>query len=140
MGPLSGRRSASVSRRQARETTQMGQTGHAMQAECRADPDLQRSLSGTVAVRRLVIRDAKGWITGEIQGTPSFKEGKVERVEQWLLAQGLRWQDVEMTFYSDSVNDLPLLEMAQHPVATNPDAPLRQLASQRGWRILELFS
>ena len=85
-------------------------------------------------------RDAKGWITGEIQGTPSFKEGKVERVEQWLLAQGLRWQDVEMTFYSDSVNDLPLLEMAQHPVATNPDAPLRQLASQRGWRILELFS
>jgi hypothetical protein len=71
MGPLSGRRSASVSRRQARETTQMGQTGHAMQAECRADPDLQRSLSGTVAVRRLVIPPHAAGLTStelELQG------------------------------------------------------------------------
>ena len=45
-----------------------------------------------------------------------------------------------MTFYSDSINDLPLLEKAQHPVATNPDARLRQLALERGWRILELFT
>jgi phosphoserine phosphatase len=51
----------------------------------------------------------------------------------------LDWGDVEMTFYSDSTNDLPLLEKAHHPVATNPDARLRQLATERGWRILELF-
>mgnify|MGYP000317091530 FL=1 len=84
-------------------------------------------------------RDATGWITGEIQGTPSFREGKVTRVAQWLAQQGLDWDDVEMSFYSDSMNDLPLLEKAHHPVATNPDARLRQLATERGWRILELF-
>jgi HAD superfamily hydrolase (TIGR01490 family) len=84
-------------------------------------------------------RDAKGWITGEIRGTPSFREGKVTRVVQWLAHQGLAWSDVEITFYSDSMNDLPLLEKVHHPVATNPDARLRQLATERGWRILELF-
>lgn len=84
-------------------------------------------------------RNAHGWITGEIKGTPSFREGKVTRVEQWLVAKGLGWGDVQMSFYSDSMNDLPLLEKAQHPVATNPDARLRQLATQRGWRILDLF-
>ena len=85
-------------------------------------------------------RNAHGWITGEIRGIPSFREGKVLRVQQWLSARGLGWGDVEMTFYSDSINDLPLLEKAQHPVATNPDARLRQLALERGWRILELFT
>ena len=84
-------------------------------------------------------RDGGGWITGEIRGTPSFREGKVLRVEEWLAARRLGWADVEMTFYSDSMNDLPLLEKAQNPVATNPDARLRQLAMQRGWRILDLF-
>ncbi len=84
-------------------------------------------------------RDASGWITGEIKGTPSFREGKVARVAQWLDTRGLQWSDVEMSFYSDSMNDLPLLEKAHHPVATNPDARLRQLATERGWRILELF-
>jgi HAD superfamily hydrolase (TIGR01490 family) len=85
-------------------------------------------------------RDTQGWITGEIAGTPSFKEGKVARVAQWLADRGLSWPDVHITFYSDSVNDLPLLEMAQTPVATNPDARLRQLATDRGWRTLQLFS
>jgi len=84
-------------------------------------------------------RDASGWITGEIKGTPSFREGKVTRVEHWLADQGLSWADVQMSFYSDSMNDLPLLEKAQHPVATNPDKRLRQLATERGWRILDLF-
>ncbi|MEZ5608324.1 MAG: HAD family hydrolase [Burkholderiaceae bacterium] len=80
-----------------------------------------------------------GWITGEIQGTPSFREGKVQRVAEWLRARGLDWSGVEITFYSDSMNDLPLLERAAHPVATNPDERLRTLARARGWRILDLF-
>lgn len=84
-------------------------------------------------------RDAAGWITGEIRGVPSMREGKVVRVTQWLAAQGLDWLDVESTFYSDSMNDLPLLERVDHPVATNPDARLRTLALERGWRILDLF-
>jgi HAD superfamily hydrolase (TIGR01490 family) len=84
-------------------------------------------------------RDASGWITGEIAGVPSMREGKVVRVTQWLESRGLDWLDVETTFYSDSMNDLPLLERVEHPVATNPDARLRTVALERGWRILDLF-
>jgi HAD superfamily hydrolase (TIGR01490 family) len=84
-------------------------------------------------------RDGSGWITGEIAGVPSMREGKVLRVEQWLAGRGLAWLDVETTFYSDSTNDLPLLERVDHPIATNPDARLRTLALERGWRILDLF-
>ncbi len=83
--------------------------------------------------------DAQGEYTGEIAGTPSFREGKVTRVESWLAQRNLKWQDIEATFYSDSMNDLPLLEKVAHPVATNPDERLRDLAVARGWRILELF-
>ena len=86
-----------------------------------------------------LVRDVHGEFTGDIVGTPSFREGKVTRVEAWLAARNLKWQDVETTFYSDSMNDLPLLEKATHPVATNPDERLRELAAQRGWRILDLF-
>ena len=84
-------------------------------------------------------RGPDGWITGEIAGVPSFREGKVERVGQWLAARGLGWNDVETTFYSDSINDLALLEKADHPVATNPEERLRAIAHERGWRILDLF-
>lgn len=84
-------------------------------------------------------RGPDGWITGEIAGVPSFREGKVERVAQWLAQRGLGWGDVETTFYSDSMNDLALLEKVDHPVATNPDERLRAIAHERGWRILDLF-
>jgi HAD superfamily hydrolase (TIGR01490 family) len=85
-------------------------------------------------------RDAQGNPTGAIRGTPSFREGKVARVEQWLAERGLDWSRVEhSTFYSDSINDLPLLERVHEPVATNPDARLTAIAAQRGWRILNLF-
>ena len=86
-----------------------------------------------------LVRNAQGEFTGDILGTPSFREGKVTRVEAWLAGRNLGWQDVETTFYSDSMNDLPLLEKATHPIATNPDDRLRGLATQRGWRILDLF-
>jgi len=84
-------------------------------------------------------RSADGWITGEIRGVPSFRAGKIVRVEHWLASRGLDLADVESTFYSDSTNDLPLLERVNHPVATNPDAGLRAIAKARGWRILDLF-
>lgn len=80
-----------------------------------------------------------GWFTGEIRGTPSFREGKITRVTQWLADRGLDWADVESTFYSDSINDLSLLAHVTHPVATNPDERLREVAIERGWRILDLF-
>lgn len=85
-------------------------------------------------------RDAQGVPTGAIRGVPSFREGKVARVEQWLASRGLGWADLEHSvFYSDSINDLPLLEKVHEPVATNPDARLRTIASERGWRTLNLF-
>jgi HAD superfamily hydrolase (TIGR01490 family) len=84
-------------------------------------------------------RDPRGELTGQIAGTPSFGPGKVDRLQQWLEQQGLTWAGIRSTFYSDSINDLPLLEKVNHPVATNPDARLRAVAQQRGWPILELF-
>jgi HAD superfamily hydrolase (TIGR01490 family) len=85
--------------------------------------------------------DASGWYTGAAKGVLSFREGKVTRVEQWLAVRGKTWADVaHSTFYSDSMNDLPLLDKVHTPVATNPDDTLRALALQRGWRILDLFT
>ena len=84
-------------------------------------------------------RDATGWITGEIAGVPTMRAGKVTRMEAWLAERGLDWTKVDTTFYSDSMNDVPLLEKVNTPVATNPDARLRQLATERCWRILDLL-
>jgi len=80
-----------------------------------------------------------GRFTGKVSGTPCFREGKVTRVEQWLAAQGRRWGDFSETwFYSDSHNDLPLLERVSHAVAVRPDHPLEQAARARGWEIIAL--
>ena len=85
-------------------------------------------------------RDASGAITGAIRGVPTYQHGKVTRVEQWLAAQHARWDDFDrISVYSDSINDLPLLERATDPVATNPSAALEAVAAERGWRFLRLF-
>lgn len=85
-------------------------------------------------------RDGDGWFTGEVKGMPNMREGKVTRMDAWLAARGLSWDTVESTFYSDSMNDVPLLERVNHPVATNPEPRLRALAQERGWRVLDLFT
>lgn len=85
-------------------------------------------------------RDAQGRVTGEIDGVPSFREGKITRVAQWLAERGQALSDFErVSFYSDSPNDLPLLEQATDPVATNPSPALETEAKARGWRLLYLF-
>lgn len=77
-----------------------------------------------------------GIFTGAIAGTPCFQAGKIDRLEQWLVRQPHRF---ERTWgYSDSHNDLPLLERADHAVAVDPDAKLAQAASQRGWPVISL--
>jgi HAD superfamily hydrolase (TIGR01490 family) len=79
--------------------------------------------------------------TGRPTGTPSFNAGKVVRTEAWLASLGKTWCDFGRTyFYSDSHNDIPLLERVSHPVATNPDATLRSHAQKVGWRILDLLA
>jgi HAD superfamily hydrolase (TIGR01490 family) len=95
-------------------------------------------IADLIAVR--LERTPGGTITGRIAGTPSYREGKVTRVVEWLAGQGLGWSAFErISVYSDSVNDVPLLEHATDPVATNPTPALRAVAEQRGWRILRLF-
>lgn len=80
-----------------------------------------------------------GQFTGGVVGTPCFREGKVERLESWLAAQGRALDSFrESWFYSDSLNDLPLLSRVTHPVAVDPDAVLRAHAAARGWSIITL--
>jgi len=85
-------------------------------------------------------RDDNGRVTGRSTGVPTFREGKVTRVEAWLAAQGRQWADFDdVLFYSDSTNDLPLLERVRTPIATNPTPALEAIARERGWRIIKLF-
>jgi HAD superfamily hydrolase (TIGR01490 family) len=82
-----------------------------------------------------------GRYTGKILGTPSFKQGKVVRVNHWLAGQRQRLEDFDKSyFYSDSINDLPLLEVVTHPVVTNPSESLLAVAQQRDWPVLNLFN
>ena len=97
------------------------------------------NISDLIAVN--LARDGGGQVTGEIDGVPSFREGKITRVEQWLAGLGRQLTDFgRVSFYSDSPNDLPLLERANDPVATNPSPALEDVARERGWRILRLFA
>lgn len=80
-----------------------------------------------------------GEFTGGITGIPCFKEGKPKRLEAWLAARGETLRSYDRSwFYSDSHNDLPLLEMVTDPVAVDPDGPLRAHAEARGWPIMSL--
>ncbi len=90
-------------------------------------------LIGTVAAQE------NGRFTGKPRGLPSFREGKITRVEDWLESIGLWWGSFSETwFYSDSFNDLPLMKMVSNPVAVNPDDTLRSHADQAGWQVLHL--
>jgi len=81
-----------------------------------------------------------GRFTGGVRGTPCFREGKVDHATAWLESLGAAWDSfASSTFYSDSRNDIALLEHVTVPVATNPDATLLAHATARGWRHLQLF-
>jgi len=80
-----------------------------------------------------------GEFTGNVAGVPSFREGKITRLDSWLAERGWTLGSfTDTTFYSDSLNDLPLLCKVKHPVAANPDETLRAHAEQHGWRIISL--
>ncbi len=83
------------------------------------------------------VRDHR--FTGRPAGTPCFREGKIERLQQWLVQLGQRWEEFAATwFYSDSRNDLPLLERVSRPVAVDPDPHLRRVAVERSWPVISL--
>lgn len=80
-----------------------------------------------------------GEFTGRVTGLPSFQEGKVTRLKEWLAARGQSLGDFETSwFYSDSHNDLPLMKLVTNPVAVDPDDILRDYAQQQGWPIISL--
>ena len=98
-------------------------------------------IAAELGIEELVATDVEevnGAFTGKPRGTPTFREGKIVAVDEWLAAKGRRLGDYESWFYSDSHNDLPLLERVSHPVAVDPDATLRAEAERRGWPILSL--
>ena len=82
-----------------------------------------------------------GRITGKLIGKPTSGQGKVDHLEAWLKQRGTSLDSFERSyFYSDSHNDLPLLELVSHPIATNPDPILAAHALARGWPIIKLFT
>jgi HAD superfamily hydrolase (TIGR01490 family) len=104
-----------------------------------------RPIAQALGVQHLIAtdlaRDSAGFVTGLIQGVPSFQAGKITRVNDWLAGLGCQLSSfARSTFYSDSPNDLPLLERVSHPVATNPAPALERIAAARGWPILKLFT
>lgn len=83
--------------------------------------------------------EIKGEFTGRVTGTPSFKEGKVTRLNEWLAGRGQTLTDFESVwFYSDSHNDLPLMKLVDKPIAVDPDAVLKAYAEEQGWPIISL--
>jgi len=92
-------------------------------------------------IRHLIATEperAGAGFTGRVAGLPAFREGKVVRLEQWLREHG--GSLVGSHFYSDSNNDLPLLERVDHPVAVDPDPLLAELARSRGWPVISLHA
>ena len=83
--------------------------------------------------------EKNGEFTGRVAGTPSFREGKVLRMESWLAERGWGWGSFEESwFYSDSLNDLPLLSKVSRPIAVDPDPTLRAHAEKQGWAVISL--
>jgi HAD superfamily hydrolase (TIGR01490 family) len=85
------------------------------------------------------LEEVGGEFTGKVKGIPSFKEGKVDRLNLWLKQKELTFENLERTFfYSDSQNDLPLLRIVSDPVAANPDQVLEKEAAKNKWPIIWL--
>ncbi len=82
--------------------------------------------------------DADGRFTGRSRGVLNMREGKVQRLHDWLSSQQLDLSELESTLYSDSINDLPLLRAVRRAVAVNPDERLAAEAAQRGWPVMSL--
>ena len=85
------------------------------------------------------LEELNGEFTGKVSGLPSFQEGKIIRLNSWLEKRGLIFEELEKTFfYSDSMNDIPLLEKVSNPVAANPDEILEKKATKENWPIIYL--
>lgn len=99
-------------------------------------------IAAELAIPHLLATEAEevdGRFTGRVKGTPCFREGKIKRVEQFLSERGMSFESFSKSyFYSDSLNDLPLLSRVSHPVAVDPDPTLRDHAQRQSWPIITL--
>ncbi len=83
--------------------------------------------------------EAGGGFTGGVRGEPCFRDGKIRRLDAWLAGRGQTLTSfAQSRFYSDSLNDLPLLEKVTHPIAVDPDDTLRAHAAKHGWPVMSL--
>lgn len=99
-------------------------------------------IAQTLGIDNLIATEPEhinGEFTGHVSGIPCFREGKISRLENWLDEHNLTWLSfLQSWFYSDSLNDLPLLGKVTHPVAVDPDATLKSHAEEHGWPIISL--
>jgi HAD superfamily hydrolase (TIGR01490 family) len=99
-------------------------------------------IAGEFGIEHLIATEPEqcdGEFTGSVLDTPCFREGKVQRLEAWLASGGRSLDSFEASwFYSDSLNDLPLLKRVTHPVAVDPDDTLREYARRHGWPVITL--
>ena len=115
--------------------------GHELALVTATNRFLAEPIAAELAIPHLIATEPErqgGRFTGRWHEPPCFREGKLGALEGWLAARDLAWADIEESwFYSDSHNDLPLLERVDHPVAVRPDAVLRAHARKRSWQVLD---
>ena len=100
---------------------------------------ITRPIAESLGITSILAPEAElldGSYTGKIIGTPSFADGKVTRLRQWLETRSISLEG--STFYSDSHNDLPLLSLVDHPIAVDPDSRLKAIAESKSWQIISL--
>lgn len=113
--------------------------GHRLLIITATNAFITRPIAAALGIHDLLACEAEivdGFYTGEPSGTPSFHAGKVTRLQAWLAEEGL--SPASTWFYSDSHNDLPLLQLVDCPVAVDPDPTLRQHAEAQGWPVISL--
>lgn len=112
------------------------QQGHTLLVITATNSFITRPIVDAFGIEHLIATEPKiinGRYTTEVEGIPSFNKGKVERLKTWLQQNNESLQG--SYFYSDSHNDLPLLEEVDHPIAVDPDEKLVEIAQQRGWEV-----
>lgn len=115
------------------------QQGHVLLIITATNSFLTKPISKSLGVENLIASDPEivnGRYTGQVSGTPSYAAGKVSRFHAWLDDKQMEAE--ESWFYSDSHNDIPLLEEVTHPIAVDPDTVLQKEAETRGWPIISL--
>ncbi|PFG09898.1 HAD family hydrolase [Marinobacter sp. LV10MA510-1] len=113
--------------------------GHTLMIITATNHFITRPIADLLGIEHLIATNPEvvnGRITGEVSGTPSFQGGKVTRLKQWLSENDETLDGA--WFYSDSINDAPLLEQVANPVVVDPDSRLEAMARERGWPVMSL--